>query len=77
MNGRPHLVSSAGTQILGNDDASAHRRTLAERDQQIDQRCAGPYSRQGVTAHAVSDDNRVHRIISLLQQITQNQRNGK
>ena len=77
MHGLPGLFVVPGTQILGDDNARAHGHTLAEADQQVDGRAAGAHGSQRVAAHKIAHDDAVGGVVHLLQQVAQDQRQGK
>ena len=66
-----------GTKILGNDHACTYRSTLAKCNQKADQRCAGAYCGQCITANIISYNNRICSVIKLLQKIPKDQRYRK
>ena len=63
--------------VLGHHHAGTHGSPLAKGDQQVDQCCAGAHRRQRIAAHIVSHNNGIHGTVHLLEQIAQNERNGK
>ena len=71
------FVCLPGTQILGNHHAGTHGGALTECNQQVNQRGTGANGGQRIAAHPVSHNNGVHRVVHLLEQIAQNQRNGE
>lgn len=64
-------------QVLGDDDPGTHGRTLGEGDDQKNHGSAGSHGCQRIGANAFSHDDGVKGIVKLLQQVSQNQWDGK
>lgn len=64
-------------QKLRYNDACADGHALTEPDNQVDERRAGADRRQRPAAHRVADDDRVDGVVHLLQQIAEDERDGK
>ena len=75
MDRLPDAFLIPGAEKLGDDYARAGRRADAESDQQIDNRSAGAYGCQRLASYIISYNDGIHRIIQLLEQIAQDQRN--
>ena len=63
--------------ILGDDHRSPGGQTAEKADQGVDDGAGAAHGGQGLLAHKVSHDERIHGVIQLLKQIAQHQRNGK
>ena len=77
MNRFLHSVSILSPQVLGDDDPGAHGRTLGEGDDQKNHGTAGSHGCQCIGADEFSHDDGVKGIVKLLQQVSQNQWDGK
>ena len=71
------LLVVARAQILRDHHARAHGKPLTEADEQIDGRPAGAHGGKGIAAHKIAHDDAVGGVVHLLQQVAEDQRQGK
>ena len=67
----------APAERAGNDDRRADGHSGEEADQQIRQGRAYADGGKGVTAHKIPHDQRIDAVVKVLEELTQNNRNGK
>ena len=72
-----HVFFVLCPEVLRHDDADTDRESGAQGKEQEIHGAAGSDRRQGVLAHKISHDNRVHHIVELLEKISDQQRQGK
>ena len=63
-----HSLGVMRAPALGNDNARAAAQADKQPHQQIDKGARGPHRRQRVCAHKVADDQRIRRVVQLLEQ---------
>ena len=71
------LLVVARAQILRHHHARAHGKPLTEADEQIDGRPAGAHGGKGIAAHKIAHDDAVGGVVQLLQQVSEDQRQGE
>ena len=62
---------------LGGQDGGAGGHAHKQHQQQVQDWAGGAHGRQGRVAHILADDDGVHRVVQLLGQVADQQRNGK
>ena len=77
MDGSGHAVIVSGAEIAGNGHACAHGQTGKEADEQEDQRARRTDGRQRLIPQKPADNQRVRRIVKLLEHLTEKNRYGK
>ena len=77
MDGFLHTLTISCAVIACDDDACAHGDAVDQTDHQEDQVTGGADGGEGFAAQKVTDDQRVCRIIQLLEEVTQKQGQGK
>ena len=63
-----HSLGVMRAPALGNDNARAAAQADKQPHQQIDEGARGPHRRQRVCAHKVANDQRIRRVVQLLEQ---------
>ena len=71
------LLVVARAQILRHHHARTYGQSLTEADEQIDGRTTGAHGGKGITAHKIAHDDTVSGVVHLLQQVAEDQRQGK
>ena len=66
-----------GAEALGDDDTCSHGKTHKKAHQHIDDGGGGAHRRQSLGAHIAAHHDAVHRVVKLLEQIAQHQRQGE
>ena len=75
--GAAHVFLILGSEVLRHDDADADREAGAQRKEQKVHGAAGPDRRQGVLAHKIPHNDRIHHVVKLLEKVADQQRQGK
>jgi len=77
MDGSGHAVIVTRAKIAGDGHACAHGQAGKEADEQEDQRAGRTDGRQRLISQKPADDQRVRRIVKLLEHLTEEYRHGK
>ena len=77
MRSQLNLFAVAGAIVAGDNNPGANRNPIEKTNEQEDSITRGTDSRQGFTAQKVTDDQRVGRVVKLLKQIAEKDRQGK
>ena len=64
-------------EIAGHGNTGTDKDALDKTDEHMDERTGGAYRRKRAVAEHIADDQRIHSVIQLLEEVTDKKRNGK